>query len=69
MSVIALVVLVIATGSRLSAYLGDAAAGKVNSELLGLILSIDCQDCLSDYPCLFFPAIMIAHGRLAVDND
>jgi lipopolysaccharide export system permease protein len=70
MSVIALVVLVIATGSRLSAYLGDAAAGKMNSELLGLILFYRLPGLLElIIPVSFFLAIMIAHGRLAVDNE
>ena len=35
MSVIALVVLVSATGARFSARLGDGAGGKMNSGLLG----------------------------------
>jgi len=70
MGVIALVVLIIALGSRLSAYLGDAAAGKLSSELLGILLLYRLPGLLElIIPVSFFLSIMIAHGRLAVDNE
>ena len=60
--------LVIATGSRLSAYLGEAAAGKMNSELLGLILFYRLPGLLELVSCSFF-CDYDRSWAAAVDNE
>ena len=70
MAIIALVVFVIAAGSRLSRYLSDAATGALSGELIGWLLLYRLPGFLElILPISFFLAIMLAHGRLHVDNE
>jgi lipopolysaccharide export system permease protein len=70
MSVIALVVFLIATASRLSSYLSDAAAGALSASLIAHLLLYRLPGFLElILPISFFLAVMLAHGRLHVDNE
>ena len=70
MAVIALVVFLIATASRLSGYLADAAAGSLSGSLIGYLLLYRLPGFLElILPVSFFLAVMLAHGRLHVDNE
>jgi lipopolysaccharide export system permease protein len=70
MAIIALVVFVIASGSRLSRYLSDAASGTLSGELIGWLLLYRLPGFLElILPISFFLAIMLAHARLHVDNE
>ena len=70
MTVITIVVMVIAVGSRFSGYLSDAASGRISREIVWLLLMYRLPGIIElILPISFFLAIMMAYGRLYADNE
>jgi len=70
MTVITIVVMVIAVGSRFSGYLSDAASGRISREIVWLLLMYRLPGIIElILPISFFLAIMLAYGRLYADNE